>query len=61
VRGAISNGRPYRDAKTILWVLQPDPHKKYHGVPPVQLREHEMTIASDLLQQHIQTLVDDNA
>jgi hypothetical protein len=36
-------------------------HKKYHGVPPVQQRGQEMTIASDLLQQYIQTLVDDNA
>jgi hypothetical protein len=30
-------------------------------VPPVQYENNEMTIASDLLQQHIQTLVDDNA
>src|SRR5947209_8039866 len=36
-------------------------HKKYHGLPSAQQRGHEMTIASDLLQQHIETLVDDNA
>ncbi|HEX4769700.1 MAG TPA: nuclear transport factor 2 family protein [Bryobacteraceae bacterium] len=37
-------------------------NKKYHGLPLVQQRvNNEMTIASDLLQQHIQTLVDDNA
>src|SRR5262249_15355573 len=34
---------------------------KYHGLPPVQQEDNEMSIASDLLQQHIQTLVDDNA
>src|SRR5437764_14443841 len=36
-------------------------NKKYHGLRPVQQQDSEMTIASDLLQQHIQTLVDDNA
>jgi hypothetical protein len=36
-------------------------NKQYHGLPPVQLEDNEMTIASGLLQQHIETLVDDNA
>ena len=36
-------------------------HKKYHGVRLFHYENYEMTIASDLLQQHIQTLVDDNA
>src|SRR5437868_1785807 len=36
-------------------------HKKYHGVRLFHYENNEMTIASDLLQQHIQTLVDDNA
>src|SRR3954465_14066859 len=37
-------------------------HKTYHRVPPAcNNAGHEMTIASDLLQQHVQTLVDDNA
>ena len=36
-------------------------HKKYHGVPSgCNNADNEMTIASDLLQQHIQTLVDDH-
>jgi ketosteroid isomerase-like protein len=35
--------------------------KKHHGVPLFNYENNEMTIASDLLQQHIQTLVDDNA
>jgi hypothetical protein len=37
------------------------PRKKHHGVPLFNYENNEMTIASDLLQQHIQTLVDDNA
>jgi hypothetical protein len=37
------------------------PHKKYHGCRLFNYENNEMTIASDLLQQHIQTLVDDNA
>src|SRR3954453_17713956 len=37
-------------------------HKTYHRVPPpCNNVGHEMTNASDLLQQHIQTLVNDNA
>jgi hypothetical protein len=36
-------------------------NKKYHGLPLSYNEGNEMTIASDLLQQHIQTLVDDNA
>src|SRR5438874_8242404 len=36
-------------------------HKKYHRVPSgCNNADSKVTIASDLLQQHIQTLVDDN-
>jgi uncharacterized protein len=41
--------------------LQPGRNRKYYGEPPSNNEETLMTIASDLLQQHIQTLVDDNA
>jgi ketosteroid isomerase-like protein len=41
--------------------LQPDGWQKYHGLPPSNNEDNEMTIASNLLQQHVQTLVDDNA
>jgi ketosteroid isomerase-like protein len=41
--------------------LQPGRNRKYHGERSFNNEETFMTIASDLLQQHIQTLVDDNA